>query len=164
VIGIQGWPVPPETLDSFFRPGTAGNTIAKSFGGIIMQANLRGGIMSTLLLDEPRAELIGNKVSTFPVGRARMYAIAFDLDTAQLQIVYPSPSYNNAYADIRKVLLPLGFNWQQGSVYFGDQNMNAVKCVLAAQALSNAYPWFKVCVRDIRMLRIEEQNDLLPAL
>ena len=120
--------------------------------------------MSTLLLDEPQIELPRSNDMGLPNGRTRMYAIAFDLDTAQLQNVYPNPSYQNAYGDIRKVLEPLGFNWQQGSVYFGGDEMNAVKCVLAAQALSNAYPWFKSCVRDIRMLRIEELNDLAPAL
>ncbi|MGO9210178.1 MAG: hypothetical protein ACLP2H_08690 [Terriglobales bacterium] len=93
-----------------------------------------------------------------------MYAIAFDLDTAQLQNEYPQPSWQNAYYDIRKVLEPLGFVWQQGSVYFGTGEMDAVKCVLAAQALSRTYPWFKGCVRDIRMLRIEELNDLSAAL
>ena len=91
------------------------------------------------------------------------YAISFDLDTAQLQQMYPTPSWQNAYADIKKVLVPLGFDWQQGSVYFG-QTINAVQCVLAAQTLSRTYSWFKPCVRDIRMLRIEELNDLMPAL
>ena len=100
----------------------------------------------------------------FPTGVMRMYALAFDLDTAQLQAEYPSPSWQNAYGDIKKVLIPLGFNWQQGSVYFGGEGMDAVKCVLAAQALSKTYPWFKNCVRDLRMLRIEELNDLSPAL
>jgi virulence-associated protein VapD len=90
--------------------------------------------------------------------------LAFDLDTAQLQKEYPSPSWQNAYGDIQKILLPMGFTWQQGSVYFGSEEMDAVKCVLAAQTLSNTYPWFKNCVRDIRMLRIEELNDLSPAL
>ncbi|MFZ0319023.1 MAG: virulence factor [Candidatus Sulfotelmatobacter sp.] len=99
-----------------------------------------------------------------PTGRVRMYAIAFDFDTAQLQNEYPNSSWQNAYGDIKKILLPLGFVWQQGSVYFGSEEMDAVKCVLAAQALSQAYPWFKRCVRDIRMLRIEELNDLSPAL
>jgi virulence-associated protein VapD len=95
-----------------------------------------------------------------------MYAIAFDLDTTELQQQYPDPgqSWRNAYEDIRKTLLPLGFNWQQGSVYFGDQNVDAVRCVLAAQSLSKTYPWFKGCVRDVRMLRIEDLNDLSPAL
>ncbi|HXX43318.1 MAG TPA: hypothetical protein VEJ38_01220 [Candidatus Acidoferrales bacterium] len=100
----------------------------------------------------------------FPVGVRRMYAIAFDLDTTQLQAEYPGPSWQNAYSEIKKTLLPLGFKWQQGSVYFGDEKMDAVKCVLAVQALSEAHAWFKGCVRDIRMLRIEELNDLSPAL
>jgi virulence-associated protein VapD len=120
--------------------------------------------MSAFLLEEPEVGSKENEVIELPTGRVRMYAIAFDLDTAQLQNVYPTPSYTNAYSDIRKVLEPLGFHWQQGSVYFGGEDMNAVRCVLAAQQVSLAYPWFKSCVRDIRMLRIEELNDLSPAL
>jgi virulence-associated protein VapD len=92
------------------------------------------------------------------------YAITFDLDTETLKQAYPGSSWNNAYADIRKTLEPLGFIWQQGSVYFGNSDMNAVKCVIAAQTLSKTYSWFKSSVRDIRMLRIEEMNDLSPAL
>ncbi len=107
---------------------------------------------------------LSEHVNPLPVGRVRMYAIAFDLDTSQLQQEYPNPSWQNAYADIKKTLVPLGFHWQQGSVYFGDQTVDAVKCVLAAQTLSKAFPWFKKCVRDIRMLRIDELNDLAPAL
>ncbi len=91
------------------------------------------------------------------------YAISFDLDTTELQKLYPSGSWQNAYTDVKKVLQAEGFTWQQGSVYFGD-TIDAVKCVLAAQKLSKSYAWFKPCVRDIRMLRIEELNDLSPAL
>ena len=95
----------------------------------------------------------------------RMYAIAFDLDTSQLKKLYHPTSYPNAYADIRKVLEGFGLQWQQGCVYFGDpQVVTAVTCVLAAQALSKTFNWLKPCVRDIRMLRIEELNDLKPAL
>jgi virulence-associated protein VapD len=108
---------------------------------------------------------IPEQVDPLPIGRVRMYAIAFDLDTAQLQQEYPNASWQNAYGDIKKTLIPLGFTWQQGSVYFGDkEKIDAVQCVLAAQALSKEYAWFKGCVRDIRMLRIEELNNLAPAL
>ncbi len=93
-----------------------------------------------------------------------MYAIAFDMDTELLQVHYGSPSFNNAYADIRKVLKKHGFNWQQGSVYFGDATVNAVTCVLAVIDVSTTYAWFSQSVRDIRMLRIEELNDLMPAV
>ena len=92
------------------------------------------------------------------------YAIAFDLDTEMLKDAYPNGSWNNAYGDIRKTLETLGFNWQQGSVYFGKEEINAVKCVLAARQLSDKHTWFKASVRDFRMLRIEEMNDLTPAL
>ena len=95
-----------------------------------------------------------------------MYAISFDLDTNSLKELYPN-SWQNAYGDIRKELEKFGFNWQQGSVYFADadnKKVNAVQCVLAAQHLSKTFPWFKGSFRDIRMLRIEELNDLSPAV
>ena len=93
-----------------------------------------------------------------------MYAIIFDLDTESLRNTYPTPSYNNAYTDIRSFLTARGFAWVQGSGYFGDDSVDAVKCVLTVQRLSRKYSWFKASVRDIRMLRIEENNDLLPTI
>lgn len=93
-----------------------------------------------------------------------MYAIAFDLDTRILQESHPVPSYNNAYMDIRRELETLGFDWQQGSVYFGNASVDAVTCVLAVQRLTAKFNWFGPSVRDIRMLRIEENNDLMPAI
>ncbi len=61
-------------------------------------------------------------------------------------------------------MLSNGFTWTQGSVYFGGETINAVTCVLAVQRLSQQCPWFSTCVKDIRMLRIEENNDLAPAI
>jgi len=58
-----------------------------------------------------------------------------------------------------------GFEWQQGSVYFGKpQWINAVTCVTVVQELAKHFAWFKTCIKDIRMLRIEENNDLMPAI
>lgn len=94
----------------------------------------------------------------------RMYAITFDLDTLTLEQAYGGPSWRNAYSEIRNALNAFGFNWQQGSVYFGDDKVNAVTCVLAVQDLTKKFPWFRSSVRDIRMLRIEENNDLSPAI
>jgi virulence-associated protein VapD len=93
----------------------------------------------------------------------RMYAIAFDMDIESLKLNYGDP-YNNAYSEIGKVLQRNGFTRQQGSVYFGNENINAVTCVLAAIEVSRSLPWFATSVRDIRMLRIEELNDLMPAV
>jgi virulence-associated protein VapD len=93
----------------------------------------------------------------------RVYAIAFDMDIDALRTNYGDP-YNNAYLEIRRVLQRHGFTWQQGSVYFGGEAVTAVTCVLAAQDLARSLPWFAASVRDIRMLRIEELNDLMPAV
>src|SRR3954466_10822593 len=94
---------------------------------------------------------------------ARVYAIAFDMDIEQLRANYGDP-YNNAYLEIRRVLQRHGFAWQQGGVYFGGEAVTAVTCVLAAIELAQGLPWFAASVRDIRMLRIEELNDLMPAV
>ena len=94
-----------------------------------------------------------------------MYAITFDLDTEMLRQTYHNESTGNAYGDIRKVLVDeFGFTWTQGSVYFGGDAVDAVTCVMATQELASRYDWFNPSVRDIRMLRIEDNNDLRPAI
>ena len=51
-----------------------------------------------------------------------------------------------------------------GQRLFRRETINAVTCVLAVVALTRSLPWFAASVRDIRMLRIEEFNDLMPAV
>ena len=91
-----------------------------------------------------------------------MYAITFDLQVAALESHYPGVSYNNAYGDIKRFLAAKGFERQQGSVYFGNEETNAVTTTLAVAAMAREFPWLEHCVTDIRMLRIEENNDLKP--
>lgn len=93
-----------------------------------------------------------------------MYAIAFDLDTEMLTKTYRNDSYNNAYSDISKTLTSHGFSKQQGSMYFGNINSTAVDCTLAIIDLASTYDWFSVSVRDVRMLRVEDNNDLKPII
>ena len=93
-----------------------------------------------------------------------MYAVTFDIDTNCLGNEYHTPSSTNAYGDIRKFMELNDFVWQQGSVYFGSDNMTAVKCVITIQKLAKMYPWFSACAKDVRMLRIEENNDLMDAI
>ena len=119
--------------------------------------------MAVQLLDKLDVQEGRPKSGWAAIQEGRLYAIAFDMDIESLRLNYGGP-YNNAYGEIRKVLLDHGFTWQQGSVYFGGDQINAVTCVLAAIDLSRALPWFSASVRDIRMLRIEELNDLMPAV
>lgn len=93
-----------------------------------------------------------------------MYAITFDLDTDTLKKSYHNTSWQNAYNDIAKFLRENGFDRQQGSVYFGNNDIDTVKCQTTVQMLALTYDWFAPAVRDIRMLRIEDNNDLTPAI
>jgi virulence-associated protein VapD len=119
----------------------------------------------TLHRSPPRpADVSPDLPNSLPWAR-RMYAIAFDLDTDMLKQLYHNPSSHNAYADVRRVLEDHGFEWRQGSVYFAkDATVDPVRCVLAVQDLARQFSWFSASVRDIRMLRIEENNDLMPAV
>ncbi|HWE39871.1 MAG TPA: hypothetical protein VG406_25195 [Isosphaeraceae bacterium] len=119
--------------------------------------------MTTRTIDEPKARQVRPEIPPMPKREGRAYAIRFDMDIDSLRLNYGDPS-NGASAEIRRVLQRHGFNWQQGSVYFGGEGINAVTCVLATIDLSRNLPWFAVSVRDIRMLRIEEFNDLMPAV
>ena len=94
----------------------------------------------------------------------RMYAIVFDFDTEILKQTYPNASWNNAYAEVKTYLTARGFEWMQGSAYFGDDTIDAVRCIRVVQRMAKKFPWFTASVRDIRMLRIEENNDLKAAL
>ena len=92
------------------------------------------------------------------------YAITFDLDTKVLEDSYPSPSWQNAYKDIERFLRTEGFERQQGSVYFGDPTVDVVRCQTAIQRMTFELEWFGSAVKDIRMLRIEDNNNLMPAV
>ena len=93
-----------------------------------------------------------------------MFAIVLDLDPDRLKDVYGGPSWNTAYNDVRAFLKKRGFDWQQGSTCFGDDTVDAVSCVLTIQGMTAEFDWFAPSVRDIRMLRIEDNNDLMPAV
>lgn len=92
------------------------------------------------------------------------YAIAFDLDTKVLQELYPNSSWQNAHYDVERGLRRFGCERRQGNVYFGGDAVDAVTCVLAVQDLTAAFPWFRPSVTDVRILRIEDNNDLKPAI
>lgn len=93
-----------------------------------------------------------------------MYAIAFDLDCKVAEKLC-GPNYRGVcYDKIERILAEHGFSRRQGSLYFGDEHSDAVTCVTATQDLDSRLPWFGRAVSDIRMLRIDEDNDLTRVL
>jgi virulence-associated protein VapD len=112
--------------------------------------------------------LVAEQPARTPTGAyaGRMYAIAFDMDTKEMEARYGKPNWRTGYVEIRDILMEHGFDdHKQGSVYYGDRDrVRAVTCVIAVQDLARRLPWFKESVRDMRMLRIEEEDDLRQAL
>jgi len=85
-----------------------------------------------------------------------MFAIAFDLEVAELKIHYGEP-YNNAYFEIREELKNFGFEWTQGSLYL-TKNDDMANLMMALNALKHI-AWFSKSVRDIRSFRVENWSD-----
>jgi virulence-associated protein VapD len=46
----------------------------------------------------------------------------------------------------------------------GEKSKNAVDCVLAVLEISKELPWFYSSVKQIRMLRITSDDDLMPVI
>jgi virulence-associated protein VapD len=93
-----------------------------------------------------------------------MYAIAFDMNTAAMGAAYPNDSWRNGYKEIEEILSRHGFIPQQRSVYYGNEKVDQVACVLAVQDLANRLSWFADSVDDIRMLQLLPNDDLKRAL
>lgn len=77
------------------------------------------------------------------------------MDTNCLKENYHGNSYNNAYADIRTVLVKHGFDNIQGSVYLGHENVSEAHGTIAIQELTARFDWFYSCVSNIKFYRLE---------
>ena len=90
-----------------------------------------------------------------------IYAVLIDLDADSL---LDHEKQNNVDQQIKIYMIENGFIWKQGNIYFGNENITAVNCVVVIQKLAQKYSWFSACVKEVRLFRIEENTDLLPAL
>jgi virulence-associated protein VapD len=93
----------------------------------------------------------------------RVYAIAFDLDTVAAERLC-GVGWRTCYAKIAALFAEFGFDRVQGSVYFGHEDSNPISCMKAVQTADMRFAWFGKIVRDLRMLRVEEDNDMSPLL
>ncbi len=55
-----------------------------------------------------------------------MHATTFVIDTNYLNDNYHGNNVPNAYGDVRKFMEQNNFVWMQGSVYFGNDKIDAV--------------------------------------
>ncbi len=85
-----------------------------------------------------------------------MYALSFDMNIPDLKDNY-GEIYNNAYYEVRKLLIRDGFEWIQGSTYLtrSDNLTNLMQAIIDLSKVG----WFRKSVRDIRGYRVEEWSD-----
>ena len=76
--------------------------------------------------------------------------IVFDLDTELLKTHYRNPSWNNGYADIRRVLNRHRFNNIQGTVYLSEVGVRQAHGTLALQEVAIRFDWFEKCVSNVQ--------------
>ncbi|MCX7108542.1 MAG: virulence factor [Proteobacteria bacterium] len=76
--------------------------------------------------------------------------IVFDLDTKCLEKHYHNPSWQNAYADIRRVLSKHRFNNIQGTVYLSEVGIRQAHGTLALQEIAIRFSWFEKCVSNVQ--------------
>ncbi len=81
-----------------------------------------------------------------------MFAIAFDLTVAQIELRHPK-GVPQAYSDIRQTLEHFSFSNVQGNVYVCEREDLAN--LFAAMTALKSLQWFAGCVRDIPAFRIE---------
>jgi virulence-associated protein VapD len=93
-----------------------------------------------------------------------MWAILFDLYCKRVKRHYHNGSWRNAWTDIGNFLWKRGFKWKQGSVYFGDHTVNKDLAERALEDLGAAFPWFSASVKDIRILKVDSNNDGSPSV
>lgn len=76
--------------------------------------------------------------------------IVFDLDTKKLEENYHNASWNNAYADVKRVLVKHGFNNIQGTVYLSNTGIRQAHGIIAIQEVAARYRWFYECISNIQ--------------
>jgi virulence-associated protein VapD len=88
-----------------------------------------------------------------------MYAIMIDIDIDKLCNHYGNQC-GKEHVEICSILEEHKFTYQ-GGIYLGDHDTSVTSVILAVIDLTTRLPWFVDVVRGIRMLRVEESDDLM---
>jgi virulence-associated protein VapD len=89
-----------------------------------------------------------------------MHAICFDLNTGAIKRLFPHRS-STPYNQISRFLIERGFSRVQGSLFYGPAGGSAVYCFKAVIDLKEKYTWFPLVVRDLRMLDVSANDNLM---
>lgn len=82
--------------------------------------------------------------------------IVFDMDTNCLKQNYHNQSWQNAYADIGRVLRRHGFANIQGTVYLSEPGVRQAHGTLALQEVAVRFAWFHACASNIQFYDLKD--------
>ena len=86
-------------------------------------------------------------------------AIYFDLSQDKLAVFYGKQNTNQAYFDIRKEMLKLGFEHRQGSGYCSKNAISDSRLFRVMKTLCKRLPWLGFCVNKIDATTIGQTFD-----
>jgi virulence-associated protein VapD len=89
-----------------------------------------------------------------------MHAICFDLNTDAVKRLFPNRSAK-PYDQISRFLNERGFCRVQGSIFYAPASWSALDCFMAIIELKEQYAWFTMVVRDLRMLEVPANDNLM---
>lgn len=93
-----------------------------------------------------------------------MYAIVFDFDLDILKRVKDVDGYADVFSKVKNILAVQGFTHKTGNMFVSRESISSVDVIVIMQSISKLYPWFAPSLSQLEMYRIEEVNDLLPAM
>ena len=89
----------------------------------------------------------------------RLLGLFVDLDPDSLKR-YPNLGPALAYFEIYKFLQHYGFDWRIGPVFIGTQYRSPEDLSNCIRRLCIQFAWFGPSTRTLRLIRIEQLNDL----
>ena len=91
-------------------------------------------------------------------------ALYFDLYVSELKKNYPGKNYLGAYGDIKRYLLKRDFTHEQWSGYHSKDKMTDLELFDLVQDLSDALPWFSMCINHFEVTNIGTNYNLVDIL
>jgi virulence-associated protein VapD len=95
-------------------------------------------------------------------GSGAGYALLVVLDEAITTTLTGSTDLNEVYDEILETLKVHGFYGRAGTVFFAEESMNSVQCVLSMQVLLDEMDWLPDAISTGHLLRVDEVASLRP--
>jgi virulence-associated protein VapD len=92
------------------------------------------------------------------------YVLTIDLDGDKLAAAAPNLDIGAARVHVRRLMEERGFTCRQDTVFIGNDDLRSKECIKAVIELGVRLPWFRAAARDIRMLQVAEDEDLIEFL